>query len=119
MTSPTREEIIRAHETLNDLCDCLRMGWRVSPANIKDSKDAIKKALPPLPRSTMAEIRWDDDMHFLAEAKNDIGISFLMLKKHDIGNIKCVVYPSFETRIVRADALTPTGKRYTLTEVQE
>lgn len=114
MTGPTRQEIIDAYEALETLC--ARVG-EDTPVNAMRS--LILTALPPKPLPTMAEVEWDDDKHYLAEAENDIGIRFLMLRKLNMGNIRCVTYPRFEERIIRTDALTPTGRRYELKVVQD
>lgn len=116
MTTPTHEEIIAAHDALTSL---LKIASRTSTASAIINEKVVRAALPPRPQPTMADVEWDDDEHYLAEAENDIGIRFLMLRKLNMGNIRCVTYPRFEERIIRTEALTPTGKRYTLTEVQE
>ena len=61
-SKPTHEEIIAAHEALEKLCDRL-------PAT-RSAKESILRALPPKPQLTMAEVEWDDDKHYLAEAKH-------------------------------------------------
>ncbi|WP_284785805.1 hypothetical protein [Corynebacterium rhinophilum] len=60
--NPTRKEIIEAHEELEKLCQRL-------PAT-RAVKETILRALPPLPRPTMNDIKWDDNEHFLAEAEH-------------------------------------------------
>lgn len=121
MTQSTRQEIIRAHETLSSLCNSLEMGYRFNTATIKASEDAIKKALPPLPRPTMAEVEWDNDKHYLAEAEHSEYGKVVMVGLDENGLVEFFL-PRFCAnrchKVARED-LTPTGKRYTLTEVQE
>ena len=114
MPNPTRQEIIEAYDALEKLCQRL-------PAT-RAAKEPILRALPPKPRPTMAEVEWDDDEHYLAEAEHPEWGKVIMLGEGRT--------PGF-IRIIRGkenDAfwgtaapynLTPTGKRYTLTEVQE
>ncbi|WP_062037649.1 hypothetical protein [Corynebacterium simulans] len=116
MTNPTREEIIRAHETLDDLCDCLKMGWSASPASIKASKDTVKKALPPKPFPTMADIEWLESVHYLAEAKHKDGRTVIMLTRDSSTRINFIWNESIDA--THPQNLTPTGRMYTLTEVQ-
>ena len=120
MSQPTREEIIRAHETLNNLCAYLRMGWRVRPANIKDSKDIIKKALLPKPKATMAETRWDDEHHYLAEAESENGVKVVMLSQNG-DFIRCIQPPNAGDVVIGLprEELTPTGRHYIPTHSQE
>ena len=66
MTNPTHQEIIAAHEALDTLC---RETGVKTPVNAL--KWLILKALPPKPHPTMAEIEWNDDEHFLAEAEDE------------------------------------------------
>ena len=117
MPNPTRKEIIYAHDGLDILCE---RADKSAPSDVL--KNYILKALPPLPRPTMAEVEWDDDKHYLAEAEQAGRRTVVMIKpmreSHQIKCLSlydgggCIVYPSAET-------LTPTGRRYTLTEVQE
>ena len=121
MTNPTRQEIIRAHEALERL---ERAAWKGSENEYEEmyhseAKDIILKVLPPKPRPTMAEIDWDDEKHYMAEA--EVGeIKLIMLRPDITGWIRCFdpesgkVMPSIEPEDV-----TPTGRRYALTEIQE
>ncbi|WP_408931113.1 hypothetical protein ACKFRM_06730 [Corynebacterium sp. YSMAA1_1_D6] len=117
MSNPTRQEIIDAHEALTTLY-ARAMG--VAPS--RALRERILAALPPKPRPTMAEVEWDDDLHYLAEAEHPIYGKVIMLFQswnsgyiyftYRSGSEQCHVYS------MPAD-LTPTGRRYTLTEVQE
>lgn len=117
MSQPTREEIICAHETLSYLCSSLEMGYRFGPATIKASENAIKKALLPKPPETMADVEWDDDVHYLAEAEHPNYGKVIMLWEASIGGITIIEGEIVAT--VDHDTLTPTGRRYTPTQPQE
>lgn len=116
MTSPTREEIQTAHEALETLTDtCIH-----SADQAEELQELVLRALPPKPLPTMAEVEWDDDVHYLAEAALGDGAKVIMLvERNDF--ISCIQPPNagdIPIGIPKED-LTPTGKRYTLTEVQE
>lgn len=119
MTNPTQEQILQAYKALTSMCELVerRAGYRPI-----EYERAILKALPPLPRPTMADMEWDDDEHYLAEAEHPIyGKVIMLFQSWNSGYIyftyrsgveQCHVYS------MPAD-LTPTGRRYTLTEVQD
>lgn len=120
MTNPTRQEIIDAHQTLRYLCDCLEAEWKIGATTIKDSKSVIEKALPPRPRPTMDEIAWDDEKHYLAEADHPGWGKVIMLGISEEKLIDVFIPHLRKSNcIVPRGNLTPTGRRYTLTEVQE
>ena len=114
MTNPTRQEIIDAHEALEKLKD--RALYAADFFGPVDAcllwKSEILKALPPIPQPTMAEVEWDDDVHFLAGATTPIGREAVMLwhDDEDTGNIITT------TGEWRRDQLTPTGRKYELKE---
>lgn len=122
MTNPTRQEIIEAHDALNRIYQHLLYDKNADLRALNTAIEAIHRILPPKPRPTMAEVEWDDDKHYLAEAEHaDWGTMTMLKPMRTYPQIKClstkggdycIVYPSTED-------LTPTGKRYTLTEVQE
>lgn len=114
MTNPTRQEIINAYSALDDLRDNA-LEWE----GIKAQKqyDAVLKILPPIPRPTMAEVEWDDDEHYLAEAEFKGYGPAIMLWETTSERIS-VIRGGLVWAACREE-LTPTGKRYTLTEVQE
>ena len=114
MSNPTRQEIINAYNTLEALCARL-------PAT-RAAKESILKALPPKPQPTMAEVEWDDDKHYLAEAEHLQFGKVIMLYKNSAADSIEVIYKNQDgitPSITYPGALTPTGRRYTLTEVQE
>lgn len=122
MPNPTRQEIIRAYATLSFLWDCLEVGWKLGASTIESSKSNIEKVLPPRPQPTMAEIEWNDDEHFLAEAEDESCSSVIMLQQSkETGNIQAILKGTIKSYLIyqRPEHLTPTGKRYTLTEIQE
>lgn len=111
MSEPTRKEIINAYNTLEALCARL-------PAT-RAAKETILKALPPKPQPTMAEVEWDDELHYLAEAEHPGWGKVIMLGINPVSGVVrtftkkdgACYYPC-----VPPKSLTPTGKRYTLTE---
>ena len=113
MTQSTRQEILDAHEELEKLCNRL--------PGTRRAKITILAALPPKPKPTMAEVEWDDELHYLAEAEQSKYGKVIMLGLDGIGFIDFFIPRLGEYRYgaVLPDTLTPTGRRYTLTEVQE
>ncbi|MBU5654495.1 hypothetical protein KPA07_06160 [Corynebacterium aurimucosum] len=124
MTNPTRQQIINAHEALIELCRLVeelavtevqaRQAWK--------RHASIRAALPPKPQPTMADMEWDDDEHYLAEAEHANDYTVMMLKPMRLEpRIKCLAFHFGDFCIVYSDPkdLTPTGRRYTLTEVQD
>ncbi len=115
MTKPTREQIQAAHYATEQLA--LLATSITERHDVKDYREMILKALPPKPQPTMAEVEWNNDVHYLAEAERAGWGKVTMLWGSTIGNIS--VIGDGLVRDVRAEDLTPTGRRYTLTEVQE
>lgn len=120
MPNPTRQEIIDAHEALAELRALVESNPPRRDTDAEKLEGRIFTALPPLPRPTMADVEWDDDEHYMAEAELGNGITVTMLiERGDF--ISCIQPPNggdVAIGIPKED-LTPTGKRYTLTEVQE
>lgn len=124
MTSPTRQEVIDAHEAV----DCLTYLAESFALSVSGDRDDIKKlqqttlaALPTKPQPTMAEVEWDDELHYLAEAEHPFYGKVLMLSI-DRGELIKFFVPRLRPCIydeAYPNTLTPTGRRYTLTEVQE
>lgn len=119
MSNPTRQEIVKAHEALTHLIDYdLADAYTEAEAEeVYEREQLIRKFLPPIPQPTMAEVVWDDAEHYLAEAENENGDAVIMLGKDASGRIN-IVGKGF-VGSVYTNLLTPTGKRYTLTEVQD
>lgn len=112
MTNPTRQEILDAHEELEKLCNRL--------PGTRRAKMTILAALPPKPRPTMAEVEWDDDEHYLAEAEHPEFGKVIMLGLNAYSMIDFFAPERYASRFkdTHPANLTPTGKRYTLTEVE-
>ena len=123
MTNPTRQEIINAHNALSDityLADTYLSSISGRLDETRELRQTILAALPPKPQPTMAEIEWDDDKHYLAEAESESGVKVVMLSQsRDF--IMCIQPPNAGDVVigVPSEDLTPTGRRYTPTEVQE
>lgn len=123
MPNPTRQEIIDAYTAVTTLA---RLAEEFTPVRVEEHKEindlhlAVRAALPPKPRPTMAEIEWDDDKHYLAEAESESGVKVVMLSQND-DFIRCIQPPNAGDVVigVPSEDLTPTGRRYTPTEVQE
>lgn len=117
MINPTHQEIIDAQlarqwAEWNKSCE-------VSSPEIQAAANFILAHTTP---PTMAEIEWDDDEHYLAEAERVDGAKVAMLKPMRLyPQIKCLAFDGGDFCIDYPDPddLIPTGKRYTLTEVQE
>lgn len=125
MTNPTRQEIIAAHNALGELSG-LAEELAVTDLDSLQAREyytSILRVLPPKPKPTMADVVWNNEKHFLAEAKIKNGPLVAMIGKDQEQWITCIPIgtdPSLlHKRTVFEGYLTPTGKRYTLTEVQE
>ena len=123
MPNPTRQQIIDAYTAVTTLA---RLAEEFTPVRVEEHKEindlhlAVRAALPPKPQPTMAEIEWDDDKHYLAEAESESGVKVVMLSQND-DFIRCIQPPNAGDVVigVPSEDLTPTGRRYTPTEVQE
>lgn len=123
MPNPTRQEIIDAHEALSNLAafasryaeDMVEMNQTL------DWNETIKAALPPKPQPTMAEVEWDNDKHRFAEAEHPDHGDVIMLNVSELsGKVRIFFnqYGEFYLGYASPENLTPTGLRYTLTEVE-
>jgi len=123
MPNPTRQEIIDAYTAVTTLA---RLAEEFTPVRVEEHKEindlhlAVRAALPPKPHPTMAEIEWDDKKHYLAEAESESGVKVVMLSQNR-DFIRCIQPPNAGDVVigVPSEDLTPTGRRYTPTEVQE
>ena len=113
MTSPTRQQIITAYEALETLC--ARAGKETNSA----LKIHVLSALPPKPRPTMADVEWEDDKHYLAGATSEIGDRERVMLAEAEDMIVTASPAGDHVELLSPGALTPTGRRYTLTEVQD
>ena len=124
MPNPTRAQILNAHEALEELKNVALSAADFCGDTEKYLawKSEIIAALPPKPRPTMAEVEWDDELHYLAEAEHPEYSKVIMLGKNFFfGRIRIMSTKEKDALWILAEpeSLTPTGKRYTLTEVQE
>ena len=124
MPEPTRQEILDAHAAVTTLA---RLAEEYTPVRFEEHKEindlhlAVRAALPPRPQPTMADVAWDDEKYYLAEATHPVYETVLMLGQHKDGTIKFFALNRADSKTVwgQPEYLTLTGKRYTLTEVQE
>ena len=127
MPNPTRQEIIRAHEALSDLTYLADKYITSTLGGLDETRklrQSILAALPPKPQPTMAEVEWDSDKHFLTEAEHPASGKVIMVDTvfyTEDTYIYVLTTDEDETYgfLAIPSNLTPTGKRYTLTEVQE
>lgn len=122
MTNPTRKEIINAHDELNRIYQHLLYDKNVSLRKLDTAIEAIRRILPPKPKLTMADIEWDGDEHYLAEAEHaDWGTMIMLKPMRDYPQIKCLSTKGGDFCIIYpfAEDITPTGRRYTRTEAQD
>lgn len=124
MPNPTRQEIINAHNALEDLKNVALNAADFTSDTVLYTrwKKQILAALPPKPQLTMDEVEWDDEKHYLAEAEHvDWGKVVMLTPAENHCAIRCALQNDEGISIVfcTSSYLTPTGKRYTLTEVQE
>lgn len=119
MPNPTRLDIIEALDALERLENAAWQGGADWQSELWRNK--VIKVIPAPPRPTMAEVEWDDDKHYLAEAEQEFYGNVIMLGLANDGFIRFFIPNSSEQHFTMANpkTLTPTGRRYTLTEVQE
>ena len=117
---PTRQEIIEAHQVVKDYIEH-ELDVAHNEADIKEAlrrDELLLKFLPPLPRPTMNDIKWDDNEHFLAEAEHPNWGKVVMLYEFDefISFMQTSDGPKVALSDVK-ERFTPTGRRYTLKEI--
>lgn len=109
--------IINAHNALNEL-DYNAQKEAKSPDEeqyITTWRETIRETLPPKPTPTMADIEWDDDKHFLAEAEHPIYGTVIMIDEARNEHIRFTTSPLsviVGSDCIPKDQLTPTGYRY-------
>lgn len=122
MPNPTRREIINAHDAVEGLTNAAlpTADFCGDTSKFLMWQKDILAALPPRPRPTMAEVEWDDDLHYLAEAESDIFGTVIMLSQNEDGHIEFFAPKEKSSRTDESltRTLTPTGRRYTLTEIE-
>ena len=113
MPNPARQEILDAQlarqwAEWNKSCE-------VSSPEIQAAANFILAHTTP---PTMADVEWDDDEHYLAEAEYPYHGRVIMLSEKD-GWIKYFDERERKAYDVLARALTPTGKRYEIREISK
>lgn len=123
MPNPTRQEILDAHDAVENLDHMAQNGANLC-GDTEDIelceiwKKRILATLPPRPQPTMAEVEWDDELHYLAEAEHPGWGKVIMLGEEPDGTISIFNPRPVEYRggTVIPNYLTPTGRKFTLTE---
>ena len=129
----SREEIKRAHKTLQDIFDtaCYSLDTEEQDRELKKKlEDNILSLLPPEPEPTMAETAWCSKEHYLGEATlyNDDDITgycaigkVVMLKEVDDDTVTAmnISMPILGVADYSKDMLVPTGKYYTMVEKED
>lgn len=109
--NPTRQEIIDAQlarqwAEWNKSCE-------VSSPEIQAAANFILAHTTP---PTMADVEWDDELHYLAEAEHKDGRIVIMLTRDSSTRINFIWNELIDS--THPQNLTPTGRLYTLTEVE-
>lgn len=113
-----KADIIDAHSALDELQHIALKTTTDSfeKHGINAFVEGIRIALPPKPAPTMADIEWNDDEHFLAEAKHPKCGKVIMLDgDHQYTFVIDTHNNATNTLYVDSEDLIPTGRRYTLT----
>lgn len=115
----SKADIIDAHSALDKL-QYLALKNAKEPLEkheINVFAEAIQVALPPKPTPTMADIKWDDNEHFLAEAKHpECGKVIMLDGDHQYTFVIDTHNNATNTLYIDSEDLTPTGRRYTLND---
>lgn len=118
MSEPTRQEVIDAYEMLDVL---LGYAEDHNPDLVPVRRRIIEKALPPRPPLTMADVVWDEDKCFLAEAEHPEYGKVVMLKKDTFDGNITVLYKDEDgfkdILCTNPKYLTPTDTKYALLEM--
>lgn len=116
----SKADIIDIHSALDELRHlALKSAKQDSEEyEVKVYTENIRMALPPKPVPTMADIEWDDEKHFLAEAEHPDYGNVIMID--EVQHEHILVIESHDNLIkatyVLSEDLTPTGRRYTITD---
>lgn len=114
-----KADIINAHSALDKLQHTALKTTTDSfeKHGINAFVEVIRIALPPKPVPTMADIEWNDEKHFLAEAEHSEYGKVIMLGD---GHLHTFVIDTRDnvtkTAYVDSARLTPTGRRYTISD---
>lgn len=127
MTKQSHQDIETAHASLRELHRLAKAAPMLFVKDFSFDKqnellDNVLKVLPPIPKLTMAEVEWDEDEHYLAEAEHpDYGSVIMLSKGVEPGVIHVMCYGDKGDRVIQADTedLTPTGRRFILTDLRQ
>lgn len=118
-TNPNRQDIINAYDSLEELKNAALKSadFCGDIDHFLMCKDEILKVLPSKPEPTMAEIGWDDDDHYLAEAEHPIYGPVIMTSEGMTPGTIHIIHHNNEAHCleVKPSELTPTGHRYVRT----
>ena len=119
MTAPTRHEIIDAREALAELRALAENNPPHHDNRAEELENRILTVLPSTPPPTMADMDWDEDKHYLAEARHNVHGQVIMVGLNSDRLIEFFIPNLRDHRcdVDRPDTLTPTGRRYTLAEM--
>ena len=121
MPNPTRQDIIDAHDALAELRALVESNPPRHDTHAEKLESRIFAALPPLPQPTMADVVWDEDKYFLAEAEHYKYGKVVMLKKDPFAGNITVLYKDEDgfndLLCTNSKYLTPTDTKYVLKEV--
>ena len=93
---------------------------KTNPKGDRETLAAIEQILATTDPLTMADVEWNDEKHYLAEAVHpNFGKVIMLFQNADTGNIFVNFYEDGERHLVYAtpEYLTPNSKRYELREV--
>lgn len=126
MNQPTLEEILKAQLARQWAEQVQQFDAEYELTGRNYSSDPMRAAaeyiLSHAPAPTMAEVEWDDEKHYLAEAEHPEWGKVIMLGEgRTPGFIRTIRGKENDAFWGTAGPynLTPTGKRYELKEVQE
>lgn len=129
----SREEIKRAHKTLQDVFNaaCYSLDTEEQESELwKELKNNVLRFLPPEPEPTMADRAWYNQKHYLAEATlyNEDSVSgysaigkVVMLKEVDDNTIATIniSMPILGASNYSKNMLVPTGEYYTVVKEEK
>lgn len=116
MSEISSNSVVAAYAALNNLEDLAFIGAdsESKEALVSVWKDLVQKALPPKPVPTMAEVNWDDEDIYLAEARHEDGRVVLMIEYISESRIGFILNGTFDS--AHESELTPTGTTYKIVE---
>lgn len=118
MANPTRQEILEAYAALRKLsllAEDLAATVEEEARQAWNYHDSILAVLPPKPEPTMAEIGWDNDNYYLAEAEHSAYGLVIMIGEGVAPETIRVVRAGGNVCEVADGDLMPTGHHYVRT----